>query len=767
MVPSFYPMSQATRKLKGLPNLSVNRDAETGLPLMTLDQLIAESREHRFVDGPHIFYDGIVGAERGNPTFCPYTNDGKAHRWTNTKPVGIVGGGVSGLMTALQLLKAGIPVHLYEANDISSNIGGHAGRVWPVNVVDGHDSTKQQYGAMRFPTGAFLFWHYMMASGAASGSQVFKGFPNPGAVPTTLRSDNNCVAGIWKLPDQTPNAGDTEVLPIWPPALNQLNIRHIESLVKYTPQGTTNTAGDIGILLSNGGSMTMSDVTKVQNYWDLAKSQLYNITYLQYLQSRGFTADEIRQIGYVGIGTGGFAPLFGFSVLEMIRLTIWQYSTEMEVPSLHLLAPSLHTRIKAADTKNVADGIYPANSTIIRHIQPIQKVTYNSNTNSYGIIYKDGNSNYIRDEVNQLILAAHHAAVKTLLINSSTDSTSQLSGDITPYFDANLSYLKSDIKPELSLKSSVDSAKIFISVFGPSAQGSTANGTPYPFTQWTSAAIPAGRSSGNFDKRIRAQFGTMRGYAPIGTTFTFPPTSEFGGAGFGGKYTSIALHYTWGFDANNLWIELQKDAAVGAGIVNTGQYSGRYFDIPSAANFIYGMEGGRFAEYGSTNGISGNLGTGLSRYLDVSISPANPTVASFKIIYWPLVPYVWGGFKLDEPTIRSFMTFGYRTSALASVNSASWDSGTYNILTHNWDYSVHPSIKNFFCAGCSFSNLGGWIEGAFQSGLAVAAAAIYNRAILETPVGGSVFTFLKQSTFTALISDARNPYTNTGTTPAQ
>lgn len=197
MVPSFSPMMQARLAQLGQPNPATTRDPDSGLEVKTLASLIDDAKKHRFVDDPGIFYDALVGGERSNPLYSPFTANHRAYSFANKVPVAVIGGGMSGLLTTLQLVKAGIGVRLMEALPDPSENGGRAGRVWPINISDGDEATKQQLGAMRFPTSAYLFWHYMRVCGAASDQTLFKAFPNPGAVPTLFRAEASAVSAYW------------------------------------------------------------------------------------------------------------------------------------------------------------------------------------------------------------------------------------------------------------------------------------------------------------------------------------------------------------------------------------------------------------------------------------------------------------------------------------------------------------------------------------------------------------------------------------------
>ncbi|CAN7741740.1 NAD(P)/FAD-dependent oxidoreductase [Caballeronia sp. LjRoot34] len=93
------------------------------------------------------------------------------------RTVAIIGAGISGLVSAYELLRAGASnVVLYEA---SGRIGG---RAYSIPFTDQASAFLAELGAMRFPPSEYSLFHYLNRFGIQANSN----FPDPGEVLTNL-----------------------------------------------------------------------------------------------------------------------------------------------------------------------------------------------------------------------------------------------------------------------------------------------------------------------------------------------------------------------------------------------------------------------------------------------------------------------------------------------------------------------------------------------------------------------------------------------------
>ncbi|NGO71838.1 flavin monoamine oxidase family protein, partial [Streptomyces boncukensis] len=81
--------------------------------------------------------------------------------------VAVIGGGLSGIVTAYELMKTGLKPVVYEADQLG-------GRLRTASFDGADPSLTAEMGAMRFPPSSTAFWHYADLVGLESHP-----FPNP------------------------------------------------------------------------------------------------------------------------------------------------------------------------------------------------------------------------------------------------------------------------------------------------------------------------------------------------------------------------------------------------------------------------------------------------------------------------------------------------------------------------------------------------------------------------------------------------------------
>jgi hypothetical protein len=466
---------------------------------------------------------------------------------------------------------------------------------------------------------------------------------------------------------------------------------------------------------------------------------MYRRSYRQFLADSGFSAVEIDKIGSMGLGTGGFAPLFPVSVLDIMRLVLWQYDAELDVPDLYKLPQQL---LDAARSVGV----------ITRYKTNVTAIAYGGGTTPYTV----ETSNPDRSSFGYVVLAMTHTAARNLLYNASSRASTALRAAVPnavfPFYDDRLPSLPSSIRPELDTQLGMSAVKIFSAMAGPgregTADGASSTGTLAPWTRLKAAKLNP------YDNRVRALFGGFSSgtKTPLGVTYMLPQftTEPRKSEWFAG------LHYSWGDEAVKVFDNLLlRDLYVSPAVRASGVFVGTPYH--NGYNYGTGLSGYtaealslRFIGFQQQPLVVGNPGD-LVPYF--ATERDDDRQHYFAVVHWDNVPYVWTGFKLDAPGVGAHLTYAYLAPVLGNPDTSVWD---------DWNaaqgYRCHPAVSGLFFAGDSFSHYGGWAEGAFQSALAVSMAVVTKAAMNSFPTEWPYI--LNQSWVDAFLNDAPNPYTD-------
>ena len=219
--------------------------------------------------------------------------------------VAIIGAGVSGLVAAYELLKIGANPVIFEATD---RIGGRAYSKH-FTELDGKESpVLAELGSMRFPPSGKLFFYYL--------ENVFEltteggSFPDPGQVPTKLYYENQEID--WKKGSPSPENEDFKKIgDDWNKFVNQL----VEPLIKaWQELATAKQEGD--------DREYEEKRTKLRQIWQGYIYRYQNVSFYQAVRQGipSWTDEDVNKFGALGIGSGGFGPLFPVNFLEFLRI---------------------------------------------------------------------------------------------------------------------------------------------------------------------------------------------------------------------------------------------------------------------------------------------------------------------------------------------------------------------------------------------------------------------------------------------------------------
>lgn len=283
---------------------------------------------------------------------------------TPQNPVVIIGAGPAGMVAGYELLRTGIQPVILEASD---RIGGR-------NFTDVFTSATSdaigEMGAMRVPVSAKAFYYYANQFGINVGT-----FPDPGHVPTTLYYEN--VASQWNF------GGGPYPTPTSPPAPGMFAQIETDWADFITP-------------FINALDDAWPNMEKVHNLWQEYIDTYGRMSFYEALVQGipGWGPAEFAAFGALGIGSGGFGPLFDIGFLEMLRVVLNQWETDQQlilglpgqnVFGIHALTESLYAaEVNGESLQSI--GAVQFNMTVTS-ILP-------NNDGTQQITYRDSNGNY-------------------------------------------------------------------------------------------------------------------------------------------------------------------------------------------------------------------------------------------------------------------------------------------------------------------------------------------------------------------------------------
>jgi len=204
--------------------------------------------------------------------------------------VAIIGGGISGIVAAYELMKLGLKPVVYEQGRIGGRLRSQS--------FQGADGIIAELGGMRFPVSSTSFYHYVDLAGLQTAP-----FPNPldPASPSTvidLEGEISYIEGEDDLPPLL-----REVQGAWAAALE-----------------------DGADFASLQAAIRDRDVTRLKEIWNALVPLWDERTFYDFVasapafQKLSFRHREV--FGQVGFGTGGWDSDFPNSMLEILRVVV-------------------------------------------------------------------------------------------------------------------------------------------------------------------------------------------------------------------------------------------------------------------------------------------------------------------------------------------------------------------------------------------------------------------------------------------------------------
>jgi len=202
--------------------------------------------------------------------------------------VAVIGGGLSGMLAARELLRMGFRPVVYEADQIG-------GRMRSV-PFEGPDGIVAEMGAMRFPPSSTTLFHYLDEMGLET-----EAFPNPLSEATSstvvdLKGESHFARTLADLPDVYHEVADA-----WRKTLEEL-----------------------AALVPLQEAVRQRDVTRLKEIWNELVRRYDDETFYGFLaRSVPFQSFRLREVfGQVGFGTGGWDTDYPNSILEILRVVV-------------------------------------------------------------------------------------------------------------------------------------------------------------------------------------------------------------------------------------------------------------------------------------------------------------------------------------------------------------------------------------------------------------------------------------------------------------
>ncbi len=204
--------------------------------------------------------------------------------------IAIIGAGAAGLVAGYELLRAGFDPVIFEASD---RIGG---RCYTIDMGDG---ALAEMGAMRVPRSHRTAWHYADAFGVKH-----QKFPDPGTVLTQLYYQN---ASLTWHPSDPPPGQFAEI------------------------------SKDFGLMMQPYmeafyPAWQAGDLDKVRELWQMMLDRHGTESFRgAVLKGTVWSEEQVNAFGALGLGSGGFGPMFEIDFVSALRYVLEQHNVDLQL----------------------------------------------------------------------------------------------------------------------------------------------------------------------------------------------------------------------------------------------------------------------------------------------------------------------------------------------------------------------------------------------------------------------------------------------------
>jgi tryptophan 2-monooxygenase len=234
----------------------------------------------------------------------------------SNEPIAVIGSGMGGLTAAYELCRAGARnVTIFEATSRSG------GRTYSRPFTTGRPQFLAELGAMRFPPSEFGLFHYLDTFGI----KHTPNFPDPGKVLTNIGYQGRTY--VWKPEDKNPPALFTRVSNGWD---------HFVSDGCVLPSGVR-LPSPVSITQQLEAGQREAAIAAWKSYIAVFENvSFYSglVTIFTAPQPPGgerWQASDFELFGALGLGSGGFGPLYQIGFMELLRLIVNELETDQQL----------------------------------------------------------------------------------------------------------------------------------------------------------------------------------------------------------------------------------------------------------------------------------------------------------------------------------------------------------------------------------------------------------------------------------------------------
>ncbi len=290
----------------------------------TLEELAAQKQY--YIDLIHNDYNALL--DKDMPFATPHQGQHASH-----VKVAVVGGGIAGLATAYNLLRCGINVDLYEATTREdADVPEYGGRLY--SLKSGESSLPSvEMGAMRYPAKSAVLWKYLykiipkLKHHPFGLEEFIYPFPNPGQVATAFfyKGDTYYFGNGKAMPQHL-----VDIVNKFVSGLQRFKVESVDKSITIDCDTIAEWLASEKAVKAHKHDIIcyFNAFLKKYHHWSLGKFLKAPIE----AGGASFSEYELDIFYYLGIGTGGFGPLYPIALTELLRLYVWKYGDEYQLP---------------------------------------------------------------------------------------------------------------------------------------------------------------------------------------------------------------------------------------------------------------------------------------------------------------------------------------------------------------------------------------------------------------------------------------------------